>query len=89
MRPSVAMIGYVLVRTAPGKEHDVFNALKTIPQVKEKYGLFGEYDIILKIEAPNADEVTDIVVGKVRQVRGVVDTKTFIGTSFHGHGPTA
>ena len=78
------MIGYVLVRTAPGKEHDVFDALNKIPQVKEKYGLFGEYDIILKIEAPNADEVTDVVVGKVRTVRGVVDTKTFIGTSFHG-----
>jgi len=84
MRLASGMIGYVLVRTAPGKEHDVFHSLQKIPQVKEKYGLFGEYDIILKIEAPNADDVTDIVVGKVRQVNGVVDTKTFIGTSFHG-----
>jgi DNA-binding Lrp family transcriptional regulator len=85
MRLASTMIGYVLIRTAPGKEHDVFDALKKIPQVKEKYGLFGEYDVIVKIEAPNADDVTDIVVGKVRQVKGVVDTKTFIGTSFQGH----
>lgn len=76
------MIGYVLIRTAPGKEHEVFTQLERIPHVKEKYGLFGEYDVILKIEAEDADEVTDIVVGKVRTISGVVDTKTFIGTSF-------
>lgn len=76
------MIGYVLIRTAPGKEHDVYAQLEKIPQVKEKYGLFGEYDVILKIEATDADDVTEIVVGKVRAITGVVDTKTFIGTSF-------
>ena len=76
------MIGYVLLRTAPGKEHDVYAQLEKIPQVKEKYGLFGEYDVILKIEASDADDVTEIVVGKVRSIVGVVDTKTFIGTSF-------
>ncbi|MBI4392614.1 MAG: Lrp/AsnC ligand binding domain-containing protein [Euryarchaeota archaeon] len=75
------MLGYVLVRTAPGKEHDVFKALEKIPQIKEKYGLFGEFDVICKIEANNADDVTEVVVGKIRTIAGVIDTKTFISTS--------
>jgi len=44
-------VGFVLVITAPAKEHEVFDKLKAVPEVKELYPLFGEYDFIAKIVA--------------------------------------
>lgn len=75
-------IGFVLVSTTPGKEKEVFDNLKELPEVKEIHPLFGEYDIIVKIEAENFNRLGEIVVNKIRSVPGVIDTKTLTGIKF-------
>ena len=45
------VIGFILISTAPAKEHDVFKALMNVPEIVELHPLFGEYDLIAKIEA--------------------------------------
>lgn len=75
-------IGFVLISTAPAKEHEVYEELSKIEEIKELHPLFGEYDLIAKIEAKDLDELGKIVVEKIRAIDGVADTKTLTGTKF-------
>jgi DNA-binding Lrp family transcriptional regulator len=73
-------IGFALISISPLHEKSVFNELAKIPEVVEIHPLFGEYDILLKIEAPDIDSIGSVVIRKIRKTKGVVDTKTLIGT---------
>ena len=75
-------VGFVLISTAPTKEHDVFIQLERIDDIIEVYPLFGEYDLIAKIEANNFDELGEIVINKIRSIKGVIGTKTLTGIKF-------
>lgn len=71
-----------MISTAPAKEHDVYNELSKIPQVIELHPLFGEYDLIAKIEAEDFNQMGEIVVDSIRAINGVIDTKTLTGIKF-------
>lgn len=75
-------IGFVLINVAPAHEHEVYNKLSKIPQIIELHPLFGEYDLIAKIEADNFEELGTIIVNKIRSITGVLDTKTLTGLTF-------
>jgi len=60
----------------------VYNKLSKLPEIVELHPLFGEYDLIAKIEAENFDRLGKIVVNKIRSITGVKDTKTLTGTMF-------
>lgn len=74
------MISFILIRTDPGKEYEVFKALENFPEIKEKHGLFGEFDVICKVDVANEERLTDLVSHKIRAIKGIAETKTFIGT---------
>ncbi|MFP3318354.1 MAG: Lrp/AsnC ligand binding domain-containing protein [Thermoplasmata archaeon] len=75
-------IGFVLISTAPGKEHEVYDELRKIKEIIELHPLFGEYDLIAKVEAKDFNELGKIVVDKIRSIPGVIDTKTLTGIKF-------
>lgn len=75
-------IGYVLINTAPAKEHKVFNKLNELPDIIELHPLFGEYDLIAKLETEDFNELGKIVVDGIRSIEGVIDTKTLTGIKF-------
>ncbi len=75
-------IGFILISTAPAKEHQVYNELLKIKEIIELHPLFGEYDLIAKVEAKDLEELGKIVVEKIRSIDGVADTKTLTGTKF-------
>ena len=75
-------IGYVLISTAPAKEHEVFNKLKELPDIIELHPLFGKYDLIAKLETEDFNELGKIVVDGIRSIEGVIDTKTLTGIKF-------
>lgn len=75
-------IGFVLISTAPAKEHDVYEKLREVPEIVELHPLFGEYDLIAKIEADDFNVLGQIVVDKIRTIPGVIDTKTLTGIRF-------
>ena len=75
-------IGFVLVGTAPTKEKEVYQALLKIKEVVELYPLFGDYDLIAKVEAPDYNMIGEIVVSKIRAIDGVRTTKTLARMSF-------
>ncbi|RJU84788.1 MAG: Lrp/AsnC family transcriptional regulator [Candidatus Poseidoniales archaeon] len=71
--------GFVLITTKPGKEQDVRNELDQISQVVNRWMLFGEYDLIAKIEADDEYTLTRVIVEEIRPITGIVDTKTLLG----------
>ena len=75
-------IGFVLISAAPAREHEVYNKLSKVPQIVELHPLFGEYDLIAKIEADDFENLGVVVVNKIRSIDGVIDTKTLTGTKF-------
>jgi len=73
--------GFVFINAAPTREHDVYNKLSKVPEVIEIHPLFGEYDLVAKIEADDFENL-GVVVNKIRGIDGVIDTKTLTGTKF-------
>jgi len=69
-------IGFVLIDIEPKREKEVYQKLLKIEQIVELYPLFGEYDLIAKVEADSFDAIGEIVLSKVRAIEGVKATKT-------------
>jgi DNA-binding Lrp family transcriptional regulator len=81
-RASAVAIGFVLISTAPAKEHEVYSELLRVKGIVELHPLFGEYDLIAKVEAEDFNALGQLVVDKIRSVPGVIDTKTLTGIKF-------
>jgi DNA-binding Lrp family transcriptional regulator len=75
-------IGFVLINVAPAHEQDIYKILSKMPQIVELHPLFGEYDLIVKINANDFEELGTIIVNKIRSIPGVLDTKTLTGLTF-------
>ena len=74
-------IGFALLSISPLHEKEVFEALENkIQEIVEVHPLFGEYDILVKINCENIDNIGEVVIKKIRSLKGVTDTKTMIGT---------
>jgi hypothetical protein len=65
-------VGYVLINVEPGSEISVFNVTSALPFVSDANLLFGDHDLIVKLEADNMG----LVVESIRSVPGVLNTKT-------------
>ncbi len=75
-------IGFVLIKVMPRKERSVYERLAKLSEVEELYPLFGEYDLIAKINVKDFEELSDVVVNKIRSIDGVIETKTLTGAKF-------
>ena len=75
-------IGFVLINVAPGHEKKVFDSMIKWDEIQELHPLFGDYDLIAKIQAPDYESLSDIVVNKIRVIKGVTETKTLTGAKF-------
>ena len=73
--------GFVLITTEPGSEHYVKNMLESVFQVTNLWLLFGEYDLIVKIEADTQHLLTRTIVEEIRPITGITDTKTLLSAN--------
>jgi DNA-binding Lrp family transcriptional regulator len=73
---------YTLARVQPSKDFDVYNKINELKEVKEVITTYGEYDVIIKIEVTNLDELDDFVFKKLRTIDGVEATTTLISAKF-------
>ncbi|MEK0360075.1 MAG: Lrp/AsnC ligand binding domain-containing protein [Nitrosopumilus sp.] len=67
-------ITYVLIICEVGTEKSILAELKSLESVKEISGLFGSYDIIVKLEATSEEKIKDIVVSKIRNLKKIRTT---------------
>ena len=72
-------IGFVLINAAPAHEHEVYTKLSKIPEIVELHPLFGEFDLIAKVEPEDFEKLGELIIEKIRSIKGVIDTKTLTG----------
>lgn len=72
-------IGFVLITTNPGSEQEVRDKLDTVELVTNRWMLFGEYDLIVRIQADDESLLTRCIVEDIRTLDGVIDTRTLLG----------
>lgn len=61
-----------------GNEGKVFSELKSLPEVKEVYMLFGEWDFLALVEITNAESLAAFVIDNIRNMPHVRLTSTMI-----------
>ncbi|MDX6297185.1 MAG: hypothetical protein QOI51_1042 [Nocardioidaceae bacterium] len=67
---------YVLIQTEVGKAADVAKAIAEIEGVNLAEDVTGPYDVIVRAEASNVDELGKLVVAKVQGIDGITRTLT-------------
>ena len=72
-------VGFVLITARAGFERQVRDALDAIELVTGRWGVFGEFDVIAKVEADDEVELTRCIIEDIRCLDGVRDTRTLIG----------
>ena len=72
------VLAYVLFKVSSGTERDVCQKLIEFDEVLQADIIFGEYDVIAKIETQDLDELEGFVSEKVRTVSNVLVTSTMI-----------
>ena len=75
-------MAYVLITTATGKETSVVESIRQLPELSEAHQLFGQYDIIARMETDDYDKLCDVVLKKIRSVPGVTGSRTLICARF-------
>lgn len=69
-------IAFVLINAELGAENELVKQLKTIENVKYAYVLYGAYDIVVKIEAPDSATLKKTISNNIRQLKNVRSTLT-------------
>lgn len=74
---------YVLLNSDLGNDESIVNEVKKILDVEsevnyEVQGVYGVYDIILKISADNAEALRSIITNKIRKINKVQSTLTMM-----------
>ena len=69
---------YIMVRVDAGKERAVLEQVRNFPEVKEAHIIYGEWDIVLKVEVDSIEGITSFVVDKLRKIDAVKLTSTMI-----------
>ena len=67
---------YILIQTEVGKAASVAEQIAGITGVTLAEDVTGPYDVIVRAEARNVDELGKLVVAKVQNVAGITRTLT-------------
>ena len=69
---------YVLINVQPGRTSDVVRALSGIKQIKTIDPCWGKPDIIVVAEVSDQDALTQLVLSRIHEIDGVLQTDTHL-----------
>ena len=74
---------YVLLNSDLGSDESIINEVKQIldnePDIKyEIQGVYGVYDIVLKITSDNTEKLRSVITNKVRKISKIQSTLTMM-----------
>ena len=69
---------YVLINCDLGSEEEILRELKKLPEIIEVSGVYGVYDIILKIRSATMGKLRETITWHVRRIDKVRSTLTMI-----------
>ena len=67
---------YILIQTEVGKAAQVAKEVAAIKGVTQAEDVTGPYDVIVRAEARNVDDLGKLVVAKIQAVDGITRTLT-------------
>jgi DNA-binding Lrp family transcriptional regulator len=67
---------YILIQTEVGKAAAVAAAVAGLPGVTSAEDVTGPYDVIVRAEAADVDQLGQLVVARVQNVAGITRTLT-------------
>ena len=67
---------YILIQTEVGKAAQVAKDILDITGVQQAQAVTGPYDVIVRAEAQNIDELGQLVVARMQAVAGITRTLT-------------
>ena len=73
---------FVLFKTLPSQERNVYLALTNHSSVAEVHALYGEYDLIIRVGAENSSKLSRMLMTEFRQIEGIKDTQTLIAVEY-------
>ena len=72
----MAVSAYILIQTEVGKAADVAVKVAASKGVQTADDVTGQYDVIVRAEARNVDELGKMVVSKIPAIAGITRTLT-------------
>nr|WP_187361476.1 Lrp/AsnC ligand binding domain-containing protein [Phytoactinopolyspora mesophila] len=72
----VVVQAYILIQTEVGKAADVARQIAEIDGVTLAEDVTGPYDVIVRAEADNVDDLGKLVVARVQAIDGITRTLT-------------
>ncbi|HXG74413.1 MAG: Lrp/AsnC ligand binding domain-containing protein [Candidatus Nitrosotenuis sp.] len=74
---------FILLNSDLGSDQEIITKIKEMLAVEKglKYevqGVYGIYDIVVKIEADNADHLRSVITNKIRKIEKVQSTLTMM-----------
>ncbi|RLI36214.1 hypothetical protein DRO55_03960 [Candidatus Bathyarchaeota archaeon] len=71
------MRAYILIRTKPGTSEEVVKRIKErVKEVVQADSIYGRYDAIVIIEAPNLESINEIVYKVIGKDPNIIHTET-------------
>jgi DNA-binding Lrp family transcriptional regulator len=74
------VLAFILLNTKLGQEPNVAKELEKISEVTQSYLVYGVYDILVRVEAGNMNELKELISSKIRRIEDVRSTLTLIVT---------
>jgi DNA-binding Lrp family transcriptional regulator len=75
-RSLLVVTAYILIQTEVGKAAQVAKEIAEIKGVQQAEDVTGPYDVIVRAEARNVDDLGKLVVARVQAVDGITRTLT-------------
>jgi DNA-binding Lrp family transcriptional regulator len=72
----VVVQAYILIQTEVGRAADVARSIAEIAGVTLAEDVTGPYDVIARVEAPSVDELGQLVIARIQDVKGITRTLT-------------
>jgi DNA-binding Lrp family transcriptional regulator len=67
---------FVFINVKPSKEKEVLEKLRKIKNVTESFELYGDYDIVVKVETEEKERLQTIIMQQIRGIKDIENTST-------------
>ena len=71
-------LAWVLISCEPGRERDVYVHLLSMPTVSEVSVVYGELDLVARMDFDDEKEMSKTLIVEMRTVEGIRKTETLI-----------
>lgn len=74
----MTVTAFILLTVEMASQREILNKIRALEEVSEAYLIFGAFDILVKAEFNDNEELSKFVVDKIKSIPGVGDTQTNI-----------